>query len=149
MVSHCDLILANEHNMTELFGVHCNTGETFDSISQKMMQIFPSIKKIVDTNRVSISASHNKINARMWSGKELLQTSDQDITHIVDRIGGGDAFLAGLIYGLKVYKNDLKALEFGICASALKHTISGDANLVSVEEVENVMRGDVSGRLKR
>ncbi len=149
MVSHCDLILANEHNMTELFGIQISPDEPFDSVSRKMMLAFPSLKKVVDTQRVSISASHNKINARMWNGKELLQTTDQNITHIVDRIGAGDAFLAGLIYGLKVYKNDLKALEFGICASALKHTIHGDVNLVSVEEVESVMAGDVSGRLKR
>ena len=85
----------------------------------------------------------------MWNGKEMLETKFHDITHIVDRIGGGDAFLAGLIYGLLTFKNDLKALEFGIAASALKHTIEGDVNLSSVEDIINLMQGDTSGRIKR
>jgi 2-dehydro-3-deoxygluconokinase len=85
----------------------------------------------------------------LWNGQELLQTVTHDITHIVDRIGGGDAFMAGLIYGLLTYQNDQKALDFAVAASALKHTVEGDANLVTVAEVEPVMEGDSSGRLKR
>ena len=73
-----------------------------------------------------------------------------DITHIVDRVGGGDSFMGGLIYGLLTYKNDdQKALEFAAAASCLKHTVYGDYNMVSVKEVENLMRGDGSGRVSR
>jgi 2-dehydro-3-deoxygluconokinase len=149
LVSHCDLIIANEHNMQDLFGIEWKEKETFDQVAQKMMKVYPSLKKIVDTSRISVSASHNKINARLWNGKELLETAYHDITHIVDRIGGGDAFIAGLIYGWMKFKSDLKALEFGMAASALKHTIEGDVNLSTAEEITNVMQGDTSGRIKR
>ncbi len=149
LVHHCDLIIANEQNMQELFGIELSEKESFEKASQKMQRAYPSLKKIVDTTRISVSASHNKINARMWNGKELLETAFHDITHIVDRIGGGDAFIAGLIYGQMTFKNDLKSLEFGIAASALKHTIEGDVNLSTVDEITNLMQGDTSGRLKR
>ncbi len=73
-----------------------------------------------------------------------------DITHIVDRVGGGDAFMGGLIYGLLSFKDDdQKALNFAVAASCLKHTISGDFNLVTVDEVEKLMSGDASGRVSR
>ena len=72
-----------------------------------------------------------------------------DITHIVDRVGGGDSFMGGLIYGLRVYEDDQKALDFAVAASCLKHTIYGDYNRVSVSEVEKLMGGDASGRVAR
>ena len=72
-----------------------------------------------------------------------------DITHIVDRVGGGDAFAAGLIYGLRRYEEPQRALDFAVAASCLKHSIFGDFNLVSVDEVEKLMGGDVSGRVSR
>ena len=71
------------------------------------------------------------------------------ITHIVDRVGGGDSFMGGLIYGLLTYNDNQKALDFATAASCLKHTIKGDFNLVSVEEVERLMKGDASGRVRR
>ena len=148
-----DIVLANEQNLEELFGIERDpnlSGDAdFTETCRRMMAAYPRVKKIVDTDRDSVSASHNRIAARMWNGQDLLQTDYQDITHIVDRIGGGDAFLAGLIYGLLTYRDDQRALDFGICASALKHTIEGDVNLVTVAEVETLMRGDASGRLKR
>ena len=86
----------------------------------------------------------------LWNGKKLLQAPTYDITHIVDRVGGGDSFMGGLIYGLLTYKGeDQKALNFAVAASCLKHTIPGDFNLVSVEEVEKLMGGDASGRVSR
>ena len=153
LVAGSNLILANAENMDELFGIPQKTAadesQTFTDSCRRMMEKHPSIKRIVDTDRISISASHNEIKAMLWNGSELLETDYQDITHIVDRIGGGDAFLAGLIYGLLTYRDDQRALDFGICASALKHTVEGDVNLVSVAEVETLMQGDASGRLRR
>lgn len=153
LVAGSNLILANAGNMEDLFGIPQKTGiadnEIFVDSCRKMTEKYPSIQKIVDTDRVSVSASHNRISAMLWNGTDFVQTDFQDITHIVDRIGGGDAFLAGLIYGLLTYQNDQQALDFGICASALKHTVEGDVNLVSVAEVETLMQGDASGRLRR
>ncbi len=86
----------------------------------------------------------------MYSGNSLKISRDYDITHIVDRVGGGDSFMGGLIYGLLAYQNDdQKALEFAVAASCLKHTIYGDYNLASVSEVEALMAGDGSGRVSR
>lgn len=150
LVQYCDMVLANEQNMEEIFGIGIEKSENpFANSCQKMMQKFPQISKIVDTERVSISASHNQIKAKMFSKNIFLDTDYQDINPIIDRIGGGDAFMAGLIYGLINFGEDQKALDFGICASALKHTIEQDVNLITVAEIENLMKGDSSGRLRR
>ena len=86
----------------------------------------------------------------MYNGKKLYYAPTYQITHIVDRVGGGDSFMGGLIYGLKKYKrSDQKALNYAVAASCLKHTIFGDANLSTVEEVEKLMGGDASGRVAR
>jgi 2-dehydro-3-deoxygluconokinase len=100
--------------------------------------------------RGSISASHNTWSAVLWSGGEFFTGPNYNITHIVDRVGGGDSFMAGLIYGLLTYpETHQKALDFAVAASCLKHTIFGDFNLVSIEEVEKLMGGDASGRVAR
>lgn len=150
LVQYCDMVLANEQNMEEIFGIGIEKSEKpFVNSCQKMIQKFPQISKIVDTERVSISASHNQIKAKMFSKNTFLETDYQDINPIIDRIGGGDAFMAGLIYGLIHFGDDQKALDFGICASALKHTIEQDVNLITVAEIESLMKGDSSGRLRR
>ena len=86
----------------------------------------------------------------LWDGQKLYESPRYDITHIVDRVGGGDSFMGGLIYGLLSFPgNDQKALNFAVAASCLKHTIFGDYNQVTVAEVENLMKGDASGRVAR
>ena len=86
----------------------------------------------------------------LYSNVKLCQSRRYDITHIVDRVGGGDSFMGGLIYGLLTYTDDdQKALDFAVAASCLKHTIYGDYNMVTVEEVEKLMSGDASGRVSR
>jgi 2-dehydro-3-deoxygluconokinase len=86
----------------------------------------------------------------LWNGKQLFEAPTYQITHIVDRVGGGDSFMGGLIYGLIKYpQDDQKALNFAVAASCLKHTIKGDFNLATVEEVEKLMKGDASGRVSR
>ena len=113
------------------------------------MEKFPRAKKVIVTLRGSISASHNSWSGVLYNGKELLKTRTYQITHIVDRVGGGDSFMGGLVYGLLHYDDDQKALDFAVAASCLKHTIYGDANLATVEEVEKLMQGDASGRVSR
>jgi 2-dehydro-3-deoxygluconokinase len=159
LVAGCDIILGNEEDAEKVFGIKPDYGNVtgghveaaaYESVCRQLMQKFPKAKKVIITLRGSISASHNTWSGVLWDGKKLLQAPTYDITHIVDRVGGGDSFMGGLIYGLISYPgDDQKALNFAVAASCLKHTIPGDFNLVSVEEVEKLMRGDASGRVSR
>jgi 2-dehydro-3-deoxygluconokinase len=150
LASYSNVILASRKNIEEIFGISSEEEKgKFQDTAKKLMAQYESIEKVIDTERIQISASHNRMNARMWNGQEYLKTANLDITHIVDRVGTGDAFLGGFIYGQLTYKDDLKSLEFGNASSALKHTIPGDQNLVHIAEVENLMLGDGSGKLKR
>ena len=129
---------------------HKVKAESFLSVCKQMMKKFPRAKKVITTLRGSISASHNTWAGVMYDGKKMYKSSEYQITDIVDRVGGGDSFMGGLIYGLIKYKNnDQKALDFAVAASCLKHTIKGDANLVLISEVEKLMGGDASGRVSR
>ncbi len=160
LVQHCDVILGNEEDAHKHFGIHpegvdVTQGESVDataylSVCQQLMQRFPKCRKAIVTLRGSLSASHNSWSGVLYDGTQLYHAPTYQITHIVDRVGGGDSFMGGLIYGLMTYADDLqKALNFAVAASALKHTIYGDANLSTVEEVEKLMGGDASGRVSR
>lgn len=160
LVEGCDVILGNEEDAEKHFGIHpenvdITKGESMDSqaylsVCKQLMERFPRAKKVITTLRGSISASHNTWAGVLYNGKDFLESTTYQITHIVDRVGGGDSFMGGLIYGLLAYPdNDQKALDFAVAASCLKHTIFGDANLVSVDEVEKLMGGDASGRVAR
>jgi 2-dehydro-3-deoxygluconokinase len=109
---------------------------------------FSNIKYITTTDRDSISASHNRLTGLLWNCKELLTSKTYEMTHIVDRVGGGDAFMAGLIYGM-FHFTDETALEFATAASVLKHSIPGDANLCKLDEVVQLMNGEQVGKLLR
>jgi 2-dehydro-3-deoxygluconokinase len=159
MVEGCDVILGNEEDSEMVFGIKpegmdVSKGHVeavaYESVCRQLMQRFPRAKKIIITLRGSISANHNTWSGVLWDGKQLYQAPQYNITHIVDRVGGGDSFMGGLIYGLITYKdNDQRALNFAVAASCLKHTIFGDFNLVTVDEVEKLMAGDASGRVSR
>jgi 2-dehydro-3-deoxygluconokinase len=159
LVAGCDIILGNEEDAEKVFGIKPETtnltsghiqAADYEWVCRQLMQQFPRTKKVIITLRGSINANHNTWSGVLWNGKNLLQAPTYDITHIVDRVGGGDSFMGGLIYGLITYKGeDQKALDFAVAASCLKHTIPGDFNLVSVEEVEKLMGGDSSGRVSR
>ena len=101
------------------------------------------------TLRGSINANHNTWGGVLYDGKTLWQSRRYDITHIVDRVGGGDSFMGGLLYGLLAYDTDQEAIEFAAAASCLKHTILGDYNRVTVSEVEGLIKGGGSGRVSR
>jgi 2-dehydro-3-deoxygluconokinase len=159
LVSGCDVILGNEEDADKVFGIKPEgvdvtkghvEGSAYESVGKQLMEKFPQAKKIIITLRGSISASHNSWSGVLWDGEQLFQAPTYQITHIVDRVGGGDSFMGGLIYGLVTYENDSqKALNFAVAASCLKHTIKGDFNQVTVDEVEKLMQGDASGRVSR
>lgn len=160
LVAGCDVILGNEEDAEKHFGIHPESvdvtqggtveSQAYRSVCEQLMEQFPKAQKIITTLRGSISASHNTWSGVLYNGDEFLEAPSYDITHIVDRVGGGDSFMAGLIYGLLTYKgDDQNALNFAVAASCLKHTIYGDANQVTVEEVEKLMGGDASGRVSR
>jgi 2-dehydro-3-deoxygluconokinase len=159
LVSGCDIILGNEEDAEKVFGIKPEgvdvTGghveaAAYESVCRLLMKQFPRARKVIITLRGSINANHNTWSGVLFDGFKLLQAPQYDITHIVDRVGGGDSFMGGLIYGLLTYKNDdQKALNFAVAASCLKHTIPGDFNLVTIAEVERLMQGDASGRVSR
>ena len=159
LVEGCDIILGNEEDADKVFGIKPEgfdvtaTGgqvdqKRFQSVGEQLMAKFPRAKKVIITLRGSINANHNTWGGVLWNGTTLYESPRYDITHIVDRVGGGDSFMGGLIYGLLNF-DDQKALNFAVAASCLKHTIYGDYNLVTVAEVENLMKGDGSGRVSR
>jgi 2-dehydro-3-deoxygluconokinase len=161
LTSYCDVILGNEEDAEKHFGIHPEgldvhkhghdvKAEAFLSVCKQMMTKFPRAKKVITTLRGSISASHNTWAGVLYDGSKMYETRQYQITDIVDRVGGGDSFMGGLIYGLLKYpEDDQNALDFAVAASCLKHTIKGDANLVTVDEVEKLMGGDASGRVAR
>ncbi|HMG91574.1 MAG TPA: sugar kinase [Chryseolinea sp.] len=159
LVNHCEIILGNEEDAEMVFGIKPDgvdvksghvEGAAYESVGKQLMAKFPKAKKVIITLRGSISASHNSWSGVLWDGKKLMEAPTYQITHIVDRVGGGDSFMGGLIYGLISYpKDDQKALGFAVAASCLKHTIKGDFNAVTVDEVEKLMSGDASGRVSR
>ena len=161
LTSYSDIILGNEEDTEMHFGIKPEglnittqgneiNSEAFLSVCNQMMKKFPRAKKIIITLRGSISASHNSWAGILYDGKKMYESFQYQITDIVDRIGGGDSFMGGLIYGFLNYPNeDQKALDFAVAASCLKHTIKGDVNLVKVEEVEKLMNGNSSGRVNR
>ncbi|MCM5663095.1 sugar kinase [Galbibacter mesophilus] len=151
MVSKCHVILAGDYASEQYFNIvpqGTSEKELQKSLSEKLKIRFPNCQKIVITHRKNISAMHNVWSAVLYDGKELIESTSYDITDIVDRIGAGDSFMGALIYGLNHFEDE-KALNFAVAASCLKHTIYGDANLVSKEDVVNLMDGDTSGRVKR
>jgi 2-dehydro-3-deoxygluconokinase len=158
LVQFCDLILANEEDAEKVFQIRAEkanittghvAGSAYVSVVQELMRRFPKARKVTITLRGSVNANHNTWSGVLWDGITLFEAPVYEITHIVDRVGAGDSFMAGLIYGLNAFEDDRKALDFATAASCLKHTIKGDYNLVTVDEVLKLMQGDGSGRVRR
>lgn len=160
LVALTDIVLGNEEDAEMALhikpeGVDVTAGhvegEAYLSVSEQIMKQFPKVKKVITTLRGSINANHNTWAGVLYDGETLYKSSRKyDITHIVDRVGGGDSFMGGLICGLIRYPdNNQKALDFAVAASCLKHTVKGDFNLVTVDEVEKLVGGDASGRVAR
>lgn len=157
LMNYVDVCIGNEEDAKNVLGYahqssDVSKGElaiTDYQTTLKAMKNDYHFKVVVTTLRESLSASHNKWHALMYDGKQFVESNVYDIFPIVDRIGGGDSFAAGFIYGMLNKETMNDALEFATAASALKHTIEGDQNLVTISEVEQLLQGDKSGRVKR
>jgi len=158
LVKYVDVAIGNEEDADKVFGIRApktdvETGELdaegYRYVAEKLMERFPNLNKVAITLRGSLSASHNTWSAVLYNGDDFLQGPNFDITPIVDRVGGGDSFGAGLIYSLLHGKDDRDALDFAVASSCLKHTMHGDANLVTVEEVEDLLERGGGGRVRR
>lgn len=156
LMQYVDVCIGNEEDAQMCLGFRPDAdvegGKTdadgYKGIFQGMMKMF-GFKYVVSTLRESFSASHNGWKAMIYDGKEFYVSRRYDINPIVDRVGGGDSFSAGIIHGLANGQTQQWALEFAVAASALKHTIPGDVNMVSLSEVESLMAGSGNGRVER
>ncbi|MFX0032297.1 MAG: PfkB family carbohydrate kinase [Candidatus Hodarchaeota archaeon] len=159
LIKNCDIIICNEEDADKVLGIKApNTditsglinAENYKYVVSEITKIFPNLSYVAITLRGSISASHNTWAGVLYNKDEMYISPHYDITHIVDRVGGGDSFGAALIYGFLTFGNNLqKILNFAVAASCLKHTIFGDFNLVTVDEVMKIIKGDTSGRVMR
>ncbi|TDN90353.1 2-dehydro-3-deoxygluconokinase [Salegentibacter sp. 24] len=146
LVAETDVLLAGSYACEQFFDI--KNVKSNSELSANLKERFPLLKQIAITNRKELNASHHKWSADLFTGTTLLSSKEYDIYPIVDRVGTGDSFMGGLIYGLQQF-SDQKALDFATAASCLKHAIVGDFNQVSKEEVLELIEGDGSGRIKR
>lgn len=162
LVRYVDVGIANEEDCQRSLGISVKAGDweqeveageldpaKYRALCEKVLEAFPNLKYQAITLRESYSADHNGWSACLHNREEFSLSTRYEITDIVDRVGGGDAFAAGLTYGLITGMDDKTALEFAVAASCLKHSIPGDVNLVTVDEVKRLMRGEASGRVQR
>lgn len=156
LCKYVDVCISNEEDANDVFGIcsedtdvtsgNVNT-EGYKQVASQLMEMF-SFKKVAITLRESISANDNRWSAMLYDGEDFCFSKKYDM-HIVDRVGGGDSFGAGLIYALCNDYSSQDAIEFAVAASCLKHSIEGDYNMVSVDEVLKLAGGDASGRVQR
>jgi 2-dehydro-3-deoxygluconokinase len=159
LVGLSDVAVGNEEDADKVFGIKAPDtdvtsgeldAENFKFVTEGLVQRFPSLKKVAITLRGSKSASHNSWSGIFYDGQEHYLAPEYQMTHLVDRVGGGDSYAAGLIHGLLNYPDQpQRVIDFAVAASCLKHSIHGDFNLVTVAEVEKLMGGDASGRVAR
>ena len=159
LVKYVDTVIANEEDFQKALCLSVESSgaveageidvENYKKIAALAMETYPNIKRVAITLRESKSANHNDWSACLYNGKDFFLSRKYAITDIVDRVGGGDSFGGGLIYGLNTYPDEKTALEFAVAASCLKHTIPGDYNRVSAAEVESLMKGSGTGRVQR
>jgi len=159
LVQYVDTVIANEEDFQKSLGLSAESSsaaeegqidvELYRKIASGAMAKYPNIKRVAITLRESKSANHNDWSACLYNGKDFFLSRKYSITDIVDRVGGGDSFGGGLIYGLNTYDSEKDALEFAVAASCLKHTIPGDYNRVTVAEVESLMKGSGTARVQR
>ena len=158
LVRHCDVAIGNEEDADKVLGikppdVDVTVGKvdagSYVYVCEELLKQFPNLQTVAITLRGSLSASHNTWSGILYHDAEVFRGPEYDIVPIVDRVGGGDSFMGGLIYGLRTYESKQQAIDFAVSASCLKHTIPGDFNLVRVAEVEKLMGGDASGRVSR
>ena len=157
IAANSDVLIANEEDVQKSLGITIDVdvesgqidSNKYEKLSNKVLELYPNVKKIAITLRESRSADSNGWSACLNNREEFMVSKHYDINDIIDRVGGGDSFAGGLIYGLTHYETDREALEFAVAASCLKHSILGDFNRISVNDAEKLMNGDGSGRVQR
>jgi 2-dehydro-3-deoxygluconokinase len=157
LFQYVDVGIANEEDCQKSLGIQVDVdvhsgkleSEQYQALTGKVLAAYPNLKMLAVTLRESRSASHNGWSACLNDREAFLVSRHYEITHIVDRVGGGDSFAGGLIYGLLELGEPARALEFAVAASCLKHSIPGDFNRFSVEEVNALIKGGGSGRVQR
>lgn len=157
LLKYADVAIANEEDYQKALGVTADVDvesgeldrEKYKALSDTVLNLYPNLKLTAITLRESVSADINGWAACLNNRKEFHVSKKYEIRDIIDRVGGGDSFAAGLIYGLNTYENDRDSLEFAVAASCLKHSISGDFNRVSADDVKKLMEGQGSGRVQR
>ncbi len=157
LVKHADVCIANEEDCQKCLGIETDVDvhggeldqQKYKQLAEAVLGLYPNLSKIAITLRESRSASHNGWSACLHNRSEFLLSRQYEITHIVDRVGGGDSFAAGLIYGFLNLPSDQESLEFAVAASSLKHSLPGDYNRFTADEVFALVRGGGSGRIQR
>lgn len=157
LVKYVDIGIANEEDCQMSLGIRTDVDvdsgeletEKYRELTSKVLETYPDLKMMAITLRESRSASHNGWSACLNDRREFMLSRHYEITHIVDRVGGGDSFAGGLIYGLNNLETHAEALEFAVAASCLKHSISGDFSRITVDEVKGLIKGGGSGRVQR
>ncbi len=157
LVKYVDVIIANEEDCQKSLGITSSSDVTkgelsvdhYRELANRVLEAYPNVQKIAITLRESISATHNGWSAVLADRESFHSSRQYDIMPIIDRVGGGDSFAAGLIYGLNSFEDGDTALNFAVATSCLKHSISGDIALLSADEVLLLMKGDGSGRVQR
>lgn len=157
-VSLTDLLIASEYDALQLFGLDLEAPKKGDEIDLNQFTEFcsiltkkyPNLSQVASSKRKAFSASHNQLTGLLYENNHVFSTKTFDLTPIVDRVGSGDTFMSGLIYGSLFFGEDRqKIIDFANAAACLKHSIPGDVNLASLSEIKNFMEGDTSGRIKR
>lgn len=158
IVAEADVLIGNEEDADKVFGIHASGSAVsegrvdpagYAGVAAQLAERFPRLRTIAFTQRGSISASENTWSGVIWTPEAFHVARSYRIAPIVDRVGAGDSFAAGLIYALLDGREPAAALEFAVAASCLKHTIRGDVNQVSVAEVDALVGGSGSGRVER
>lgn len=152
LLEKCNYVLGDLNTVNTYFGIR-GTGENdaaiYEDAMQQLMKRFSNLRKVVFSYRGLTNASNNTFGAYLCNGTELFRSREYEMNNMVDRLGGGDALMSGIIYGLNNMEKDEDALNFGVAASVLKSSIPGDTNFVTVAEVTDIMKGNISARISR
>lgn len=146
LVEKSTVVVAAASDTESIFGI---TADNYADLAMAMKKRFPRMQMMMASRRTGVSADHNTLSGIYWNGKEVLESRTYDVDNIVDRIGSGDSFISGFIYGYFNGYSDQDKIEYAAAAAVLKHSIEGDHNLASVAEIRNLMSGETGGRVKR
>lgn len=151
LVSESDVLLCDPEACDKMLGLKItDQNSTPENFFKQLKSRFPNLNIIASTYRHSIHAGHQQWTGALWAGGKVYSGKTYELTQIVDRVGSGDAFMAGLIYGIQSFNEDYqKMIEFSLAASCLKHSVPGDFNRTTLEEIDNLMRGDHGGKVRR